>query len=279
MGVQLYLWQSKHVMQENTEAKNSDDGIKIGLSKSQAFVLTKSVLVQRTAIFALLFYKIFKASFRASEAEEWRFIDKFLLQNIWIPWMCVNSVLFLCQLYYLYALTQTSLRFLYVDVFYINTFVQLVRIFFGIYMIVITLVPHEGIKFNGIYMVIIILYFGYYLIDGLLNLTFVAATYFRIETIKKSLSKYWFIRLIIYLLVDSLLLGYYSYLLLVKPFASGHVVGLVICIVAVICIMSVLKMELCEPKRWQLRSLDENKIPQSEKIKIAVKIMEMKKEV
>jgi len=112
-------------MVQNDEAKNSDDDIKIGLSRSQAFIMTRSVLIQRTIIFAFLFFMIFKDSIWASDAEEWEYIDKFLLQNIWIPWLCVNYALFLCQLYYLYSLTQTSLRFLYIDVFYVNTLVNL----------------------------------------------------------------------------------------------------------------------------------------------------------
>ena len=274
-------------MEQNNEGKNSDDEIKIGLSRSQAFLVTKSALIQRTIIFAFLFYMILKASIWSSEAEEWEFIDKFLLQNIWIPWLCVNSLLFLCLLYYLHSLTQTSLRFLYVDVFYVNTFAQLVRIFFSIYMIVITLVPHsfylsgkhELINFNRSYLLIVDLYFGFVLTDGLLNLSFVASTYFRIESVKKLLCKYWFIRLIIYLLIDILLLGYYSYLLLVQQFSSAHVVALVICVIASFYLLTVLKMELCEPRLLKLRHFDDKKIPASEKIKLAVKIMEMKNEV
>jgi len=249
--------------------------------------MTRSVLIQRTIIFAFLFFMIFKDSIWASDAEEWEYIDKFLLQNIWIPWLCVNYALFLCQLYYLYSLTQTSLRFLYIDVFYVNTFAQLVRIFFSIYMIIITLVPHsfylsrkhELINFNRSYLLIVNLYFGFVLIDGLLNLAFVASTYFRIEAVKKLLCKYWFIRLIIYLLIDNSLLGYYSHLLIVQPFSSVHVVNLVICIIGALHLLTALKMELCEPRLLKLRHFDDKKIPSSEKIKMAIKIMEMKNEV
>jgi len=274
-------------MEQNDEAKNSDDEIKIGLSRSQAFKVTRSVLMQRTIIFAFLFFMIFKASIWASEAEEWEYIDKFLLQNIWIPWLCVNSVLFLCLLYYFYSLTQTSLRFLYVDVFYVNTFSQLVRIFFSIYMIVITLIPHsfylsgkhELINFNRSYLLIVDLYFGFVLLDGLLNLAFVASTYFRIEAVKKLLCKYWFIRLVIYLLIDISLLCYYSYLLIVQPFSSVHVVNMVICIIGALHLLTDLKMEFCEPTLLKLRHFDDKKILSSEKVKMAVKIMELKNEV
>merc|ERR1719347_90011 len=69
-------------------------------------------------------------------------VGNFLVKNIWIPLFFVNLVLFLCVLYFIFAMTQTSLRFLYIDVFYVNIFSQLVRIFFSVYMLVIIFVQH-----------------------------------------------------------------------------------------------------------------------------------------
>merc|ERR1719244_1778574 len=186
-------------------------------------------------------------------------LGNFLVKNIWIPLFFVNLILFLCVLYFVFAMTQTSLRFLYIDVFYVNIFAQLIRIFFSVYMLVIIFVQHTYfisekhmlVSFKRSYIVFLALIFGYVLIDSLLIISFVASIYFRMEKVKKFLSKYWFVRLIFFVLsaLGALTIAY--------------------------CI----KTELCEPKLWKLKDLDENKIPPSEKIRVAVKIMTMKNDV
>merc|ERR1711936_472639 len=99
----------------------------------------------------------------------------------------VNLILFLCVLYFVFAMTQTSLRFLYIDVFYVNIFAQLIRIFFSVYMLVIIFVPHTYyisdtkrlVSFDRSYIIIAALIFSYVLIDSLLIITYVASIYFR----------------------------------------------------------------------------------------------------
>jgi hypothetical protein len=122
---------------ENIDVKESD--IKIGISMQQSFVLSKSNLIQRAVIFAITIYMIYK-HMQAQDADD--LIGNFLVKNIWIPLFFVNLVLTLCLLYYMFAMTQTSLRFLYIDVFYVNVFSQLIRIFFSVYMLVIIFVQH-----------------------------------------------------------------------------------------------------------------------------------------
>jgi hypothetical protein len=267
---------------ENNEASESD--IKIGLSFKQSFTLAKSNLIQRAVIFGITIYMICK--YVQSQDDE-DILTNFLVKNIWIPLFCVNLVLSLCIIYYIFAMTQTSLRFLYIDVFYVNIVSQLVRIFFSVYMLVIIFVQHTYfisekhmlVSFKRSYIIIAALIFGYVLIDSLLIISFVASIYFRMEKIKKFLSKYWFVRLIIYFIIDILLVGYYLYLLISEDFNIIHAVFFGLCFFGALTLAYCIKTELFEPKLWKLKEFDENKIPPSEKIKIAVKIMEMKKDV
>jgi len=267
---------------ENNDTKDSD--IKIGLSLKESFTLAKSNLVQRVVIFGITFYMIYK-HMQNQDPED--VIDNFLVKNIWIPLLVVNLVLTLCGLYYVFALTQTSLRFLYVDVFYVNVFAQLVRIFFSVYMLVIIFVQHTYfisdrqmlVSFDRSYIIIASLIFIYIFVDSLLVIAFVACIYFKMEKVKKHLSKYWFIRLFVYLFIDIFLVGYYLYLLISEEFDVLHAVFLGVCLLGAITIAYCLKTEMFLPNLWKLKEMDENEIPHSEKIKLAVKIMDMKRDI
>jgi len=267
---------------ENNAAKESD--IKIGLSFQQSFVLVKSNLIQRAVIFGLTIFLIYKYM---QNQDPHDVINNFLVKNIWAPLFLVNLVLTLCLLYYVFALTQTSLRFLYIDVFYVNVFAQLVRIFFSVYMLVIIFVPHTYyisdtkrlVSFDRSYIIIAALIFSYVLIDSLLIITYVASIYFRMEKVKKQISKYWFVRLFIYFFIDIFLVGYYLFLLITTQFDVIYAVLFGLCLLGALSLAYCLKVEMCQPSMWKLKELDENRIPTSEKIKLAVKIMEMKREV
>jgi len=277
-------------MEENEETRNAgnidakESDIKIGLSLKQSFVLSKSNLIQRVVICAITIYMIYK-HMQAQDADD--LIGNFLVKNIWIPLFFVNLVLTLCLLYYMFAMTQTSMRFLYIDVFYVNVFSQLIRIFFSVYMLVIIFVQHTYyvsdrhmlVSFDRSYIIIAALIFSYILIDSLLVIAFVACIYFRMDAVKKFLSKYWFVRLIIYFFIDIFLVGYYLFLLISEDFDVFHAVFFGVCLLGAFTIAYCLKIELFQPKLWKLKQLDENRIPQSEKITLAVKIMEMKKDV
>jgi len=267
-----------------TNVEPQDNNIKIGLSLNQSFALAKSNLIQRAVIFGITIYMISKYIQNPDTDDV---VGNFLVKNIWIPLFFVNLVLLLCVLYFIFAMTQTSLRFLYIDVFYVNIFSQLVRIFFSVYMLVIIFVQHEWfisdkhmlVYFKRSYIIIAALIFGYVLIDSLLIISFVASIYFRMEKVKKFLSKYWFVRLIIYFFINITLVGYYLFLLVSEEFNIVHVIFFAICSLGALTIAYCIKTEVCQPKLWKLKDLDENKIPQSEKIKLALKIMEMKKDV
>eukprot|EP00090_Calanus_glacialis_P017907 TRINITY_DN2776_c0_g1_i1.p1 TRINITY_DN2776_c0_g1~~TRINITY_DN2776_c0_g1_i1.p1 ORF type:complete len:314 (-),score=49.29 TRINITY_DN2776_c0_g1_i1:50-904(-) len=267
---------------ENIDAKESD--IKIGLTVQQSFVLSKSNLIQRAVIFGITIYMIYK-HMQAQDADD--LIGNFLVKNIWIPLFFVNLVMTLCLLYFMFAMTQTSLRFLYIDVYYVNVFAQLVRIFFSVYMLVIIFIQHTYfisdrhmlVSFDRSYIIIAALIFSYILIDSLLVIAFVACIYFRMDTVKKFLSKYWFVRLIIYFFIDIFLVGYYLFLLISEDFDVFHALFFGVCLLGALTIAYCIKIEMFQPKLWKLKELDENRIPQSEKITLAVKIMEMKKDV
>jgi len=261
-----------------------ENDIKIGVSLKQSFALAKTDLIQRGVIFGITIYMICKY-LQAQDTED--ILGNFLVKNIWIPLFFVNLILFLCVLYFVFAMTQTSLRFLYIDVFYVNIFAQLIRIFFSVYMLVIIFVQHTYfisekhmlVSFKRSYIVFLALIFGYVLIDSLLIISFVASIYFRMEKVKKFLSKYWFVRLIIYFFIDISLVGYYLFLLISEDLNLVHLVFFVLSALGALTIAYCIKTELCEPKLWKLKDLDENKIPPSEKIRVAVKIMTMKNDV
>jgi len=268
---------------ENTNGTQEND-IKIGVTLKQSVALARTNLIQRGVIFGITIYMICKY-LQAQDTED--ILGNFLVKNIWIPLFFVNLVLLLCVLYFVFAMTQTSLRFLYIDVFYVNIFAQLIRIFFSVYMLVIIFVQHTYyisdkhmlVSFKRSYIIFLALIFGYVLIDSLLIISFVASIYFRMEKVKKFLSKYWFVRLIIYFFIDISLVGYYLFLLIAEDLNLVHIIFFAISSLGALTIAYCIKTELCEPKLWKLKDLDENKIPPSEKIRVAVKIMNMKNDV
>jgi len=282
--------QQKHKMEANDEPRmdgtneTQENNIKIGFSLKQSFALAKNNLIQRGVIFGITIYMICKY-LQAQDTED--ILGNFLVKNIWIPLFFVNLILFLCVLYFVFAMMQTSLRFLYIDVFYVNIFAQLIRIFFSVYMLVIIFVQHTYfisekhmlVSFKRSYIIFLALIFGYVLIDSLLIISFVASIYFRMEKVKKFLSKYWFVRLIIYFFIDISLVGYYLFLLITEDINLVLIIFFAISALGALTIAYCIKTEICEPKLWKLKDLDENKIPPSEKIRVAVKIMTMKNDV
>ena len=113
--------------------------------------------------------------------------DHFLLNNIFIPLFVYNIIMILCTAYYIFALTQNTVRFLYVEVFYVNIFRKLVVIFFCTYMLVVIFSPHhfyvsssrEVITFNNAYLIFAAAILSYALFDSGLVITYICAIYFR----------------------------------------------------------------------------------------------------
>ena len=135
-----------------------------------------------------------------------------------------------CSSYYIFALMQNSVRFLYIEVFYVNVFRKLVVIFFCVYLLVVIFSPHifyvsdaeghssEIIQFNNAYLIFAAAILSYALFDSGLVITYICSIYFRITNLRNFLSKYWFVRLIVMIVVDMLLVCYYLHCLVVHSF-------------------------------------------------------------
>ena len=113
--------------------------------------------------------------------------DHFLLNNIFVPLFIYNIVMITCTAYYIFALMQSTVRFLYVEVFYVNILRKLVVIFFCTYMLVVIFSPHhfyvsssrEVITFNNAYLIFAAAILSYALFDSALVITYICAIYFR----------------------------------------------------------------------------------------------------
>ena len=113
--------------------------------------------------------------------------DHFLLNNIFIPLFVYDIIMTVCTAYYIFALTQSTVRYLYVEVFYVNIFRKLVVIFFCTYMLVVIFSPHhfyvsssrEVITFNNAYLIFAAAILSYALFDSALVITYICAIYFR----------------------------------------------------------------------------------------------------
>ena len=113
--------------------------------------------------------------------------DHFLLNNIFVPLFIYNIVMITCTAYYIFALMQSTVRFLYIEVFYVNILRKLVVIFFCTYMLVVIFSPHhfyvsssrEMITFHNAYLIFAAAILSYALFDSALVITYICALYFR----------------------------------------------------------------------------------------------------
>ena len=125
---------------------------RIGLSPRAALLVARTKLVIHTAIFLmsavlvfLLLQVVIDVSRPISDSPQQAqdVINIFLLHNIVIPLLLVNLFLCCCTLFHVFARMQTSVRWLYIDTFYLNTAGLLVRVFFSVFMLVIVFTPHS----------------------------------------------------------------------------------------------------------------------------------------
>merc|ERR1712037_771083 len=247
-------------------APKQEEVVKLSNSFKESCVITKSELVRNLILLVVSVYFICK--YVDSDIPT----DHFLLNNIFIPLFVYNIIMTVCTAYYIFALTQNTVRFLYVEVFYVNIFRKLVVIFFCTYMLVVIFSPHhfyvsssrEVITFNNAYLIFAAAILSYALFDSGLVITYICAIYFRAQGLQSFLSKYWFVRLLIMIGVDLLLVCYYLHCLVLAK---------------AVILMWYLKREICVPMSWKLKSLDDQKVPDSAKVKQAVRIMAMKAEV
>jgi len=128
-------------MSDKTENKAEtpapNEEIKIGLSVKASLNVQKVNLVILGFLVGLSF-SFFFYGFNHSD-KMWRF----LAANIFLPMFLVSIINLACVLYSIYAWTRTSIRYVYVDVFYLTTLSKLVNIFYCVYMLVIVFSPHH----------------------------------------------------------------------------------------------------------------------------------------
>jgi len=266
-------------------ASKAEEVVKLNNSFKEACVITKSEQVRNILLLAVSVY--FICRYETSDLPT----DHFLLNNIFVPLFIYNIVMITCTAYYIFALMQSTVRFLYVEVFYVNILRKLVVIFFCTYMLVVifspphNLVPthhtahnSEVITFNNAYLIFASAILSYALFDSALVISYICAIYFRAERLQRFLSKYWFVRLFIMIGVDLLLVCYYLHCLILM-FHPIFLIYLLLVLAKAIILMWYLKREICEPMSWKMKVLDDQKVPDSAKVKQAVRIMEMKGEV
>merc|ERR1712038_1490555 len=110
-------------------ASKAEEVVKLNNSFKEACVITKSEQVRNILLLAVSVY--FICRYETSDLPT----DHFLLIN--------NFVMITCTAYYIFALMQSTVRFLYVEVFYVNILRKLVVIFFCTYMLVVIFSPHN----------------------------------------------------------------------------------------------------------------------------------------
>jgi len=273
--------------QEDTPvvAKAEEEVVRLGLNFKAACAVAKSELVRNVVLFVISIYFIQKDANSESPS------DHFLLNNIFLPLFVYNIIMIVCSSYYIFALMQNSVRFLYIEVFYVNVFRKLVVIFFCVYLLVVIFSPHifyvsdaeghssEIIQFNNAYLIFAAAILSYALFDSGLVITYICSIYFRINNLRNFLSKYWFVRLIVMIVVDMLLVCYYLHCLVVHSFNFIFLTYLLLVLAKAAILTWYLKREVCAPMSWQVKPLDDQRVPDSQKVKQAVRIMAMKAEV
>merc|ERR1712109_349569 len=230
-------------------ASKAEEVVKLNNSFKEACVITKSEQVRNILLLAVSVY--FICRYETSDLPT----DHFLLNNIFVPLFIYNIVMIFCT-----------------------------------YMLVVIFSPHnlvpthhtahnsEVITFNNAYLIFASAILSYALFDSALVISYICAIYFRAERLQRFLSKYWFVRLFIMIGVDLLLVCYYLHCLILM-FHPIFLIYLLLVLAKAIILMWYLKREICEPMSWKMKVLDDQKVPDSAKVKQAVRIMEMKGEV
>jgi len=260
--------------------KKEEEVVTLSNTVRRACVLARAELIRNFILFALSVFFIQKHGTSNLPT------DIFLLYNVWIPLFVFNMIMIVCSIYYIFALTQSTVRYLYIEVFYINIFRKLVVIFFCIYMLVVIFSPHtfnvsdaQIGRFDNAYLIFTAAILSYALFDSSLVIGYNCALFFRAHRVRSFLSKYWFVRLIVIIIIDLLLVGFYTHCLIVHPFNFIYLIYLILVLTKALILIWFLKKEVCVPMSWKVKPLDDQKVPDSYKVRQAVKIMAMKAEV
>merc|ERR1712183_998275 len=105
--------------------------VKIGLSAKASLNVQKVNLIICGFLVGLSFSFMFYGFNHTDKMWRW------LAANIFLPMFLVMTVNSVCVLYSIYAWTRTSMRYVYVDVFYVTTFSKLVNVFYCVYIVIV----------------------------------------------------------------------------------------------------------------------------------------------
>jgi len=122
---------------------------------------------------------------------------RFFLYYISIPLMVCSLTKTICTAFSIFALTQSTVRFLYVDVFYINIFRELVNTTYWTYLLVLIFSPYYFSLSTRVNLAFLAAIFVSLIVQSVLVITYTCSVYFRAQRLQSFLSKFWFVRLLI----------------------------------------------------------------------------------
>lgn len=262
------------------EKTSSLGEVEIGLSAKASLNVQKVNLFICGFLVGLSFSFLFYGFNQSDKMWRW------MAAHIFLPMFLVMAANSLCVLYSIYAWTRTSMRYVYVDVFYVTTFSKLVNIFYCVYMLVIVFIPHHIVTENRedeilvitlprTYLIVAGIVFSYALLNDLITICFLSGLYFKLGNFVKLLSKYYIVKRICNGAINLLIFGYYVFSLATEPSWSWLTFLLMM-----LCLTSVLAevyLVIIFFKHRQPNS--EPTPPQDLKIQTAFKIVNLKESV
>lgn len=261
-----------------TEEGREDENVKIGLS------VKASVNVQKVKLIILGFLLGISLSFLTYGSQHPDSMWMFLAVHIFLPMFLVTLVNTFCVLYSIFAWTRTSIRYVFVDVFYLTTFSKLINIFYCVYMLVIVLSSHhivthgEGIVVVTLpqtYLIVAGIVLSYALINDLITIAFLSSLYFKLGNVVKSLSKYYILKRFFNGGINLVIFGYYTFSLATESTWSWLTFTLMM-----LCLTSVMAEIYLIVMFFKHRQPNSQPAPPADlKIQTAVKIVKMKEEV
>ena len=160
--------------------------------------------------------------------------EQFALYSTFVPVFVTAVIGLLCTSYYVFALTQTTVRHLHVAVFHLNIFDLLVTMLSCVFYLMLLFSPYHfynllvstsslgrpsawlTLKLPDIYKIDLSVILVLCAINYTLNLTFTCAIYFKAHKLQIFLSKYWFLKTLLVLALGLFFVHYYIYLLFLK---------------------------------------------------------------
>ena len=107
---------------------------------------------------------------------------RFVLYYISVPLLAYTLTKTICTAFSIFALTQSTVRFLYVDVFYINIFRELLSTTYWTYLLVLIFSPYNFSLSTRVNLAFLAVIFVSLIVQSVLVITYTCSVYFRYET-------------------------------------------------------------------------------------------------